>query len=421
MKVPAFFLRSDLGRSLWTFRREFAWVGVFSFFANLLMLTPTLYMLQVFDRVMLSQNEFTLIALTLVTVLFFTIMAFAEWVRSRLMVRAGVRFDDFLNSRVFDASFSAGMAHGARNTMQSFTDLTSLRQFLTGPGTFAFFDLPWTPIYLLVLFLMHPVLGWTSIAFVIFLGAFAWAGQRMTARRQELAMEGVMQSNAYLGAKLRNAETVQAMGMLGSLRDKWIGLYEGQLLNQSNALASQQQLAAMTKFIQYTQQSVILAIGALLVIRGEMSVGAMIASNALMANSLRPISTLSSTWKQFVEARKGYLRLEQLLGDHPQREELHVADKVDGQLTLVNLVATAPGRPEPILKTLNATFNPGEVVAIVGPSGAGSDAEGPAGGRRERFMVRSWPGSWGRSGRCCRFRGPAPGRPWKEGSSGAPP
>ena len=170
MKRAGFFSRSDLGRSLWTFRKEFVWVGVFSFFANLLMLTPTLYMLQVYDRVMLSQNEFTLIALTLVTVLFFMTMAFAEWVRSRLMVRAGVRFDAFLNSRVFDARFSAGLAQGARNTMQSFSDLTSLRQFLTGPGMFAFFDLPWTPVYLLVLFLMHPLLGWTSIAFVIFLG-----------------------------------------------------------------------------------------------------------------------------------------------------------------------------------------------------------------------------------------------------------
>jgi ATP-binding cassette subfamily C exporter for protease/lipase len=389
MKRPGFFARSDLGRSLWTFRKEFLWVGVFSFFANLLMLSPTLYMLQVFDRVMLSQNEFTLIALTLVTVMFFSAMAFAEWVRSRLLVRAGVRFDDFLNSRVFDASFSAGLSQGrARNGMQAFTDLTSLRQFLTGQGMFAFFDLPWTPIYLLVLFLMHPVLGWTSIAFVLFLGTFAWFGQKFTARRQELAMEGVVQSNAYLATKLRNAETVHAMGMLGSLRDKWIGLYEGQLGHQSSALEAQQRLAAMTKFIQYTQQSIILAVGALLVIRGEMSVGAMIASNALMNNSLRPITTLSSTWKQFVEARKAYGRIEQLLEDNPGRDSGHVAQKVDGQVTLVNLVATAPGREQPILKGLNAQFNAGDVVAIVGPSGAGKST-------LARCILGIWPDTTG--------------------------
>jgi ATP-binding cassette subfamily C exporter for protease/lipase len=389
MKRPGFFARSDLGRSLWTFRKEFVWVGVFSFFANLLMLAPTLYMLQVFDRVMISQNEFTLIALTLVTVLFFATMAFAEWVRSRLMVRAGVRFDDFLNSRVFEATFSAGLSQAkVRDSMQAFTDLTSVRQFLTGQGTFAFFDLPWTAIYLLVLFLMHPVLGWVSLGFVLFLGTFAWLGQKFTARRQELAMEGVVQSNAYLSAKLRNAETVQAMGMLGTLRDKWIGLYEGQLTSQSDALEAQHRLQAMTKFIQYTQQSIILAAGALLVIRGELSVGAMIASNALMSNSLRPISTLSGTWKQFVEARKAYVRLEQLLEDNPQRERNHVAAHVQGQVTLVNLVATAPGREQPILKGLNAQFAAGEVVAIVGPSGAGKST-------LARCILGIWPDTTG--------------------------
>ncbi len=120
MKIPALLARSELGRSIWTFRREFVWVGVFSFFSNLLMLAPTLYMLQVFDRVMLSQNEFTLISLTLIVTLFFAVMGFAEWVRSRLLVRAGVRFDEFLNSRVFKSSFDANLNLMASNPVQSF-------------------------------------------------------------------------------------------------------------------------------------------------------------------------------------------------------------------------------------------------------------------------------------------------------------
>ena len=146
MKIPELLERSELGRSIWTFRREFVWVGVFSFFANLLMLSPTLYMLQVFDRVMLSQNEFTLIGLTAIIALFFAVMAFAEWVRSRLLVRAGVRFDEFLNSRVFKASFDANLNQAAHNPVQSFSDLINLRQFLTGNGIFAIFDTPLTTI-----------------------------------------------------------------------------------------------------------------------------------------------------------------------------------------------------------------------------------------------------------------------------------
>ena len=143
--------RTELGRSIYKFRRELIWVGIFSLFANLLMLSPTLYMLQVFDRVMISQNEFTLIGLTAVITLFFAMMAFAEWVRSRLLVRAGVRFDEFLNSRIFKASFDANLKQVAHNPVQSFSDLINLRQFLTGNGIFAIFDAPWTPIYIAVL------------------------------------------------------------------------------------------------------------------------------------------------------------------------------------------------------------------------------------------------------------------------------
>ena len=138
MKQSRIFTGSALGRSIWTFRKEFLWVGIFSMIANILTLTPTLYMLQVFDRVMLSQSEFTLISLTLIAALFVGAMTFAELLRSRLLVRAGVRFDEHLNSRVFDASFQANLS-GA-NSNKAFSDLTNLRQFLTGNGIFTFFD-----------------------------------------------------------------------------------------------------------------------------------------------------------------------------------------------------------------------------------------------------------------------------------------
>ncbi|MFM7523172.1 MAG: ABC transporter transmembrane domain-containing protein, partial [Betaproteobacteria bacterium] len=224
MNLIASLTRTELGRGLWTFRTEFLWVGLFSLVANLLMLTPTLYMLQVFDRVMLSHSEVTLIAVTFVMVLFTVVMAVAEWVRSRLLVRAGVRFDEALNARVFDASFAAHLAQDGASATRAFSDLTNLRQFLTGNGVFAFFDLPWMPIYLVVLFLMHPLLGWAGIVFTLLLILLAIGSHLMTAQLHERASDSELQANSYLGGKLRHAEAVESMGMLPNLRRRWIGL-----------------------------------------------------------------------------------------------------------------------------------------------------------------------------------------------------
>ena len=375
---------SELGRSILSFKREFVWVGVFSFFANILMLAPTLYMLQVFDRVMLSQNEFTLISLTLITTFLFSIMSFSEWVRSRLLVRAGVRFDEFLNSRVFKSSFDAQLNQAAHNPVQSFTDLTNLRQFLTGNGIFAIFDTPWTPVYIVVLFMMHPVLGWSAIFFTALLGVMAWYSHKLTGKGNELANEAQMKTSTYLMGKLRHSETVEALGMMNPLRAHWGALYKDQLQQSGDAQHLQHQVQAVIKFVQYSQQSLILGLGAWLCMEGEISVGAMVASNALVSNALRPISILVSTWKQFADAKSSYDRLEVLMERHPEREAHYVSKDVKAQITLDNLVATAPGRKAPILKGLNAHFRAGEVVAIVGPSGAGKST-------LARCMIGIWP------------------------------
>lgn len=378
----------ELTRVLWTFRRELLWVCVFSFFANLLMLTPTLYMLQVFDRVMLSGSELTLLALTGFMVFFYLVMGLAEWLRSRLLVRAGARFDDAINTRVFNAAFEQRLNGATRNPLQPLTDLTGLRQFITGSGVFAVMDTPWTLVYLWVLFLMHPWLGWTAIAFSIVQMGMALAGHWLTSRRMKAAQDLTNDSNTYLQAKLRNSETVEALGMLDNLRHQWLATHERQLAAHADAQVIARRVLAANKFVQYMQQGLILAVGALLAIDGKISAGAMIACNALMGNALRPLGTIVQMWKQYVEASNAYRRLDQLLTAHPERADHHQADIVRGQISLRNLEASAPGRKTPILKGLTADLPSGEVIAILGPSGAGKST-------LARCLLGIWPETQG--------------------------
>ncbi len=357
------------------FRTEILWVAIFSLIANLLTLAPTLYMLQVFDRVMQSQNEFTLIALTLILIAFLSVMAFAEFIRSRLLVRAGMRFDEMISPRLFIAGFDAQLAQPDARGMQVFSELTRLRQFVTGAGVIAMFDLPWSMIYVGVLFIMHPLLGWAALAFTLFLGIVAWFNHHVSTECIDAATERETAAHSWLAGKLRNAEVVEALGMLGNFRRQWRERHRQLVQAQSLAQQRQTSTASLAKFIQYVQQSLILSIGAWLVIRGELGIGAMIASNLLMGNALRPIASLVKTWKEFVHARHAAQQVNHLLATHETSSANHVADTIEGKISLHQLSAFRPAgsgqQREPILNALDIEFNAGEVIAIVGPSGAG--------------------------------------------------
>jgi ATP-binding cassette subfamily C exporter for protease/lipase len=385
MTTPGFFERSELTRALWVFRREFVVVGVFSMAANVLMLAPTLYMLQVFDRVMSSRSELTLLAMSLITLFLFCVMAFAEWMRSRVLVRAGVRLDGLLGTRVFNASFEANLAPSGVSPARAFGDLIQIRQFLTGNGILAFFDTPWTPVYMAVLFILHPMLGFLSLFFAAVQGALAWFGHRTTVAPAEEASKAGSEATSYLQGKLRNAEVLEPMGMVHNLRPHWARRHAHAQQLQGRAQALTHRITAWSKFIRYAQQSLALGAGALLVIDGQLSPGGMIAANVLMTRALAPIDMLVGAWRGFISARGAFGRLEALLGAHPERDPALSRVAPQGALTLRDVVAVAPGRAEPILKGVNVAVAPGTVTVVLGPSGSGKST-------LARCMVGIWPG-----------------------------
>jgi len=384
MRVAAYFERSPLARILWSFRREFAIVGMLSMVANVLMLSPTLYMLQIYDRVLVSQNQLTLLMLSLIILVFFVVLALAEWVRTRLLIRTGVRFDEALNDRIFRAGFRAELEQSGHDPGQALADLANIRQFLTGSGTIAFFDAPWTPVYIAVSFMLHPYLGWLSIFFVANLVLLGIVGKQLSANPAKAASKAEVAVNSYLFAKLRNSEVVESMGMLGDLRRRWAARHQKHAHLQGRAQDLNHRITSIVKFVRYTQQSLSLATGALLAIHGEISLGSMIAANVLVSRASQPIEVIVSAWTTFLSARSAYGRIGSLLEAHPDAARGHRTETPACAIRLQGLVATAPNRAEPILKSLDREFVAGQLTVIIGPSGSGKST-------LARAMIGIWP------------------------------
>ena len=384
MEKKPFFERSELTAALAKFRSEFVAVGIFSMIANVLMLAPTLYMLQVYDRVLVSHSELTLLAVSLITLFLFVVMAFAEWMRSRVLVRVGVRLDEQLSSRVFNASFDAYLNQSGGPQPRAFGDLIQVRQFLTGNGVFAFFDAPWVPVYVGVLFILHPWLGFMAVVFAFIQAGLAWWGHKTAVRPSEAATKASSDVNGYLHSKLRNTEVLEPMGMVGNLQRHWAQRHSTYLDLSTHAQGVTHRITAVSKFIRYTQQSLALGMGALLVIDGQLSPGAMIAANVLTTRALAPIDMMVGVWRSFISAREAFARLEKLMGEYPERDVALKRVAPQGLVQLESVTATAPGREQPILKSVSLAAHPGTVTVILGPSGSGKST-------LARVILGIWP------------------------------
>ncbi len=371
MKNINFFGLDRLSQVLWGLRREFVVVGVFSMVVNLLMLTPTIYMLQVYDRVLVSQSFMTLLVVSLLCLFLFFLMAFFEWARSMMLVRTGVKLDQLLSQHVFRGAFLAHLNPVDEAPSKSFNDLTAVRQFLTGNGIFAFFDTPWVPIYIAVLFLLHPWLGLLAVAFAVMQGVIAWLSHRISKDVQSAARISQAETQVFLNSKLRNLDVLLAMGMVQSLYDHWRKKQHKSLIMAGNAQRINGNLTAVSKFFRYSQQSLGLGAGAWLVVVGEISPGAMIAANVLMTRALAPIDLLVSTWPSFLATKDAFFRLRHVL----QLSQLGQSERLEmrpaGGLVVENLTVRVQGRDKPAVEGVSFSAFPGTVTVMMGHSGSG--------------------------------------------------
>ena len=364
-------IKSDLQKALGLCRQSIATAGFFSLFINFLMLVPALYMLQLYDRVLTSGSESTLIMLTLIMILLLVTMGLLEWVRGQILIRVGARLELLLNKRLFSLTFKQALYTGGKSGTQPLDDLTGLRTFLTTNGLFAFFDAPWLPIYIAVMFMFHEWFGWMAVGTAIILASLALITEKLTSKTMVEASSLSASGKGLLNRNLRNAEVVESMGMLDGIQSGWLNGSNKVLELQAKASATYGTVTSISKTIRVLAQSSVLGVGAYLVLLQEISPGLMIAGSILLGRALAPIDLMIGTWKGFIAARGMYSRLNKVLLGVPEEKEMMSLPVPVGTIDINNIMVAAPGGKKPIISNFSFSLEAGDSLGIIGPSGAG--------------------------------------------------
>jgi len=365
-------------------RRTFWAVGLFSCVVNILMLTGPLFMLQIYDRVLTSRSVPTLVALALLVIGLYIFMGIVDLVRYRVLTRIGHRFDEEVGRSAFLAQVSAPVKAGPMAAKsEPVRDVDQLRQFFSSPGITALFDMPWLPIYIAIVFLIHPWLGWLGVAGAIVLFLVALVTDRIARPAMRTSAELAGQRNAIVSSGRRNAEVLHGMGMLNAVGTVWDGVNEKFLAANARAADVVGLSSVSSKVLRLFLQSAVLGLGAYLAIYEIISPGAMIAAAIIMARGLQPVEMAVQNWRQMLAAQGAYRRLSKLFDTPPEVEQIDLPAP-HRELVIDTITVVPPGSRTPTLLDVRFTAKAGTAIGIIGPSGSGKST-------LARAIVGVWP------------------------------
>lgn len=380
--------RRDIDAALLRYRNLFWVIALFSGVINLLTVVPALYMMQVFDRVMASRNETTLLLLTVLALGLFLLSALVEWVRGQVMIKMSVGIDLDLGERLFGVAFQKSLKEHNANPAQVLSDLNALRQFLTGSALIALLDLPWMPIFLIVTGMLHPWLGLFTLLGALILFALALWNEQATRKGMDEANQISVNSAKYVNSTLQNAEVIQAMGMLRNLQQRWAAMQHRLIGAQTTASDKAAKISTITRLVRTAWQSLAMGLAMLLILDGQISGGVMMAAGFLISKAMLPAEQAIGSWRQLDGAKASYRRLCQLLEEFPRQADRMSLPTPTGTIRIERLMVTPPGSKRPAVNGIDLTLNKAEVLAVIGPSASGKST-------LARAMVGVWPASHG--------------------------
>jgi PrtD family type I secretion system ABC transporter len=353
------------------FKPFFVHAGLFSLVINLLMLVPPLYMLQVFDRVISSRHEETLVLLSVAAVAALLMMAFLDILRARLLGAAGIALDRALGPQVLDGLLAQTARLSGAGYLNGLRDVNALRTFLTGNGIFALFDAPWLPIFLLIIFLFHPLLGCVAVAGAVLMLVLAYFNERTTRGPLERVQGEAKRAGRFIDASVRNAEVVAALGMLPAVTKRWATMNDRVLREQRDATALAGTYSGLTKFSRQFIQTAMLGVGAWLVLAQHVTPGVMMAGTIILGRALAPVETLVASWRNLIEAIQAWKRLDELLAANPPAGAGTELPAPAGRLGVERVSFALRGAETPILRGVSFELAAGESLGIIGPSASG--------------------------------------------------
>lgn len=383
--------QTELRKAIGALKPQFKQAALFSVFASLLILAPSGYMLEVYDRVVNSRSHMTLAMLTLLVLAAFVVMEVLDWVRSEIMHEAAMLLDKRMSNRVFSAIFEANLKRLPGGSAQPMNDFRTVRDFLFSPVLLALMESPVSLVFLVLIFAISPVLGWAAVVAAILQTFVGWLNERSTQPPLLAANRSAIAAQQYADGTLRNAQVIESMGMLRDIHGRWMEKQREFLGLQADASDKAGFYQAISKFLQNLVGSLLLGLGAWLLLRNALNGGAayMIVGSILGGRVLAPLIQIVSQWQHVINVREAYQRLDGLLTIVPVPQPGMQLPAPSGQILVENLLAGAPGSAAPILKGVSFGLNPGDVLAVVGPSASGKTT-------LARMLVGLWPATSGK-------------------------